>query len=69
MGDNSSQSSCKSWNKLILPVATSVASSNEADTMNTNDESAGFRLGYEEGNENSQNSSDWLAEDSNLVRE
>lgn len=66
MRDNSSQSSCKSWNKLISPVATSVASSNEADTMNTNDESAGFGLGYEEGNENS---SDWLAENSNLVRE
>ena len=66
MRDNSSQSSCKSWNKLISPVATSVASSNEADTMNTNDESAGFGLGYEEGN---ANSSDWLAENSNLVRE
>ena len=56
MGDNSSQSSCKSWNKLISPVATSVTSSSEDDTMNTSDESAGFGLGYEE----------WLA---NLVRE
>ena len=36
------QSLCKSWNKLLSPVATSVASSSEADTVNISDESAGF---------------------------
>ena len=36
------QSLCKSWNKLLSPIATSVASSSEADTVNTSDESAGF---------------------------
>ena len=63
------QSLCKSWNKLLSPVATSAASSSEADTVNTIDASAGFvelfkDLGYEEGNEDWQNPNDWLAEDS-----
>lgn len=61
------QSLCKSWNKLLSPVATSVASSSEADTVNTIDESAGFVelfKDFSEGNEDWKNPNDWLAEDS-----
>ena len=59
-----SESLCKSWNKLLSPIATS----SEADTVNTSNESADFMelfkdLGYEEGNEDRQNPNNWLAED------
>ena len=62
------QSLSKSWNKLLTP-ATTVASSAEAAAVDESGESAGFvelfkDLGYEEGNQNWQHPTDWLAEDS-----